>query len=778
MSAQFILVFVNILAATSLPDAALIPGVSGETVVEGAEIEGRSWMRILETDYAVLRVSASPSVPMTAFDHRGQPLAVSTGGAPLVLSAYSDYWFWVRADAPEVDFSVEYVVSNPMSGSSVSSALGSEQMAEIWTFTPDREGKWSFFLRGNDDVSDLDLELYGPGNDLWASSSSNNSNEKFSMNLLAGEQVELIVSRYNKGGNGEYSLEAARVGDFPVLSSFAAGDAGSGNCRRFLLNPSEDRSFLELTYENQGDLDMFVRDDNGEIIYSSNTYFSSEGLLLPMCSSKRVVEVYPFEIDDELTAFPFSISLNSEATEITSGEILELPVEHGSSPLIEFTAPSTGFYRIAAEYEKLRDGDIRLFHTDGEPSVFITTERGDERFIFRVERDETVSIVPGFLTPGTSGLCRVSVMPVQPDPVTGLEHGTIDRNSDPQHFYTVRGEQGTTLVIELRGDQRELDLDMLVSGPDYVMQAEGGLSNTDSAADESVILYCSDDAVYGVTVYAYERDGEGTFTIETESIPEENLAQGSPEAETWAIVAGISGYSSRTDILSRASMDAIDVYRFLRDNQNIDPDHMILLIDAEATASAFENAMDDISRRAGSEDRLIIFYSGHGSQNPPGNVGPEEEDGVNEVLCFYDRDVTDDSIAELINDFSGYTYLFADACHSGGLVNDFSEDDNILVITAAREDLSVSERILTPILLEASTGAADSNNDGTITAEELVDHVDGMLSRICPVCDAVVDSGTAECPECGTVLKGEYRIPRPEQGLYLPADHPVWNQES
>ncbi len=64
-----------------------------------------------------------------------------------------------------------------------------------------------------------------------------------------------------------------------------------------------------------------------------------------------------------------------------------------------------------------------------------------------------------------------------------------------------------------------------------------------------------------------------------------------------------------------------------------------------------------------------------------------------------------------------------------------------------------------------------------MTAGELVEYVDGMLARICPVCDAVVNERMAECPECGTVLKGEYRIPRPEQGLFMPGDTEVWNQE-
>ena len=765
-----------ILCALGLPEAGDVPGVSGEAVVDGAVVHGSCWLRILETDYALLQISTSPSVPMTAYDDSGEPLAVSTDGSPLILSAYSDYWFWVKADSPDpVQFSTEYVEPDLLAGEQVFSGLSPAEMAEIWTFIPESDGRWNFILRGTDDVSDLDLELYGPGNELWAGSYSINSSEKFSMNLLAGEEVQLIVTRYNKGGNGEYSLDIASYGEFTVLDTAASGDAASGNIQRYLLPDQENDSYLELTYTEEGDLDMYVRDREGEILYSSTTYFFSEGLLLPGGAGEAVVEIYAYGMDEELPSFPFSVTLNTGNGTVSSGETVVLETGYGQSSLLSFTAPSTGFYTVSAIYDKLRDGDIRLFDQYGEPSVFLTTQRGDESFIFWMERDEIVHLVPGFLNSGSGGLCNVTVQPADTDPVTGLVHGRIDEHSSQQHFYTVRGEAGTTLVIELRGDQRDLDLDMLVSGPDYVLQAEGGVSNTDNAADESVTLYCREDALYGVTVYAYERDGEGTFTLEAERIPAERLAQGSSSPETWAVVAGISGYQSRADILSRASMDAIDFYRFLRDDQEIDPDHMVLLVDAEATEGMFENAMADISFRAGDEDRLIVFYSGHGSQEPPGSAGAEEEDGVNEVLCFYDEDVSDDRLHYLVSRFPGAVYLFADACHSGGLVNDFGPGDNVLVVTAAREDLSVSERILTPILLEASRGAADSNGNGVITASELVDYVDEMLSRICPVCDAVVDAGMAECPECGTVLKGEYRIPRPEQGLFLQPDHQVWN---
>ncbi len=774
MAGMFI--FLVAALAVTLPDAVTVPGVNAGQTVQSAESGGYQWIRILESDYAVIEVVSTPAVPITAYDNAGDPLAFSTTGAPLALSAYSDYWFWIKAVSDDpVEFEVRYRDPVQVGSNGMSSSLSSAEMAEIWSFTAHEAGKWNFLIRGTDDIADLDLELYGAGNNLWAGSYSANSTEKLAVGLLAGESIQIVISRYNKGGSGDYSLEIMRAGEMDILSESITADAIKGDVQRYMLPAMQSEALLELTFENQGDLDLVVRNSDGEALYSSNTYLYSEGLLVPAGNSPVVVEVHPYDVGEDLEEFPYRLNLIQPGTDIRQSRAVNVETGFGQSALLRFISPSSGFYTISGVFDKLRDGDVRLFDSYGEPSAFLMTERGDERFCFWTQRGDTLWIAPGFMDSYSGGLCEVSVQPTDAEPVVGLIHGVIDETTSAQKFYTVHGEAGGTLVIELRGDQRDFDLDMLVSGPGYVLQAEGGVSNTDNAADESVTMYCEEDAVYGVTVYAYSRAGQGTFTIEAERIPSENLSSGDPaSASTWAVVSGISGYESRADILSRASMDAIDFYRFLRDDQNIDSDRMVLLVDAEARADAFRNSVNDISSRADAEDRLVIFYSGHGSQEPPGSGGNEEEDGVNEVLCFYDEDISDDEMHELLGVFPGSVYLFADACNSGGFVNDFSSIDNILILTAAREDKSVSERVLTPILLEGSRGAADSNRDGVITAGELVDYVDGMMARICPVCDSVVNEGMAECPDCGTVLKGEYRIPRPEQGLFLNSDEIVW----
>lgn len=770
-----IFLFIAALAVT-LPDAVRVPGVDAGETVFSAEAHGYQWIRILESDYAVIEVTSSPAVPMTAYDNSGEPLSFSTSGEPLVLSAYSDYWFWVKAVSDEpVEFTVEYLDPEPVTSQGILSSLASSEMAEIWTFTAEEEGKWNFLVRGTDDIADLDLELYGAGNSLWAGSYSANSMEKLSMGLLEGESLQVVVSRYNKGGSGDYSLEIMRSGDMDVLSGSITADAIKGNVQRYRLPGLQSEALLEMTYEDEGDLDILVRNAHGEILYSSSTYLFSEGLLIPAGDLPAVVEVHPYDTGEDLEEFPYRLSLTQVTADVRQFRPVDVETGFGQSALCRFIAPSSDFFTISGVFDKLRDGDVRLFSSYGEPSAFMMTDRGDERFCFWTQRGDTLWIAPGFMSSTSGGSCEVSVELSETEPIAGLVHGRIDETTAAQRFYTVHGEAGSTLVIELRGDQREFDLDMLVSGPGYVLQAEGGVSNTDNAADESVTMYCEEDAVYGVTVYAYTRGGQGTFTIEAERIPSERLPAGNPASDqTWAVVAGISGYESRADILSRASMDAIDFYRFLRDDQGVHSDRIVLLVDAEARADAFRNAVNDISSRADSGDRLVVFYSGHGSQEPPGSGGSEEPDGMNELLCFYDEDISDDEMRELLAGFPGTVHLFADACNSGGFVNDFSASDDILILTAAREDKSVSERVLTPILLEGSRGAADADGDGVITAGELVEYVDGIMARICPVCDSVVNQGMSECPECGTVLKGDYRIPRPEQGLFLNSDEIVW----
>lgn len=755
-----------------LPNAGDVPVLEAGSSVMLTPVQGQAWFRVLERDYCLLDLSIAPEARVTAFDDAGNTLTSSQDGR-LVLSAYSEYWFWVlvESDRPvraAVARRLPERVPLPYEG-----RLGAGVMAQVVTVSPATDGRFQIRLTGGSSA-DLDMEVYGPGNRIWAGSYSTDSNEKVMLDLLAGESVTVLVSRYNKSGSGEFMLDMQRVGDFRVLSGSVGMPSRPDRIERFLI-PSRDRaSLLQLTFQGDDDLDLLVRGADHEVLWSSTTYSYSEMVMLPRGGGNLVAEVINYPGDDGEPPW-FVLSLTQPDTVVArSSGVVQVHSSGGVAPFAGFCPGPQGFYSISALFDKTRDGDLRFFRRPGEAAILMATQRGDEEFMAWIGAGDTVWVAPGFDGMDREGGCLLGFAPGAAEHVNEETRGTVSESSGMVHCYTVTGEAGGILVVKLTGQPAEMDLDMLVSGPGFDLQAEGAQSNTDSASDEAVATYCQQRDDYAVTVYAYERRAQGSFSLSTETIPVQELRGGTSEPETWAVIVGISGYRDLVDILSRCSMDAMDMREFLLD-QGVSPGHMVVLVDQSATRRAFENALDEVVRRAGPEDRLVVFYSGHGSREAPGSGDSREPDARNEVLCLYDGDVSDDDIARRLSAFPGITMLFLDACHSGGFVNDFDHGDNTLVITAAREDLSVSERILTPILLTGSRGEADTDRNGLITAGELAAYVDRVLQRVCPFCDTILEEGPSRlCPGCGEVLKGENRIPRPEQGVFTDPGTVIW----
>ncbi len=755
-----------------LPNPGDIPVLEAGASINVSSADGGAWFRILERDYALLDLRVTPTCRLTAYNDAGEVVATSEDGS-LVLSAYSDYWFWVLAEGrgalrAELTRRLPAPATPPFSG-----RLPQGVMAEAVTLNPPSAGRYQIILTGNGSA-DLDLEVYGPGNRLWASSYSGDGDEKVILDLQAGEPVTVLVTRYNKSGSGDFLLEMDRVGDFRVLDGLVEMESRPDRIERFLIPGRSRASLLQLAYQGDDDLDLMVRDSSGDVVWSSTTYSFSEMVMIPRGVGTLVAEVVNYPGEDGENPW-FALSLTPPDTVLAgSGGSLAVHASGGLAPLVGYCPGSEGFHVVSALFDKTRDGDLRLFRRPGEASVLMATMRGDEEFMIWIGPRDTVWVAPGFSGMDREGGCLLGFTPGGGDRLQGRAAGSVDTDREMVRFYTVQGDPGGILLVKLTGEPDEMDLDMLVSGPGFDLQAEGAQSNTDSASDEAVATYVENRAQYAVTVYAYERRASGTFEISAESIPVVALAPGTPGRETWAVIAGISGYSDLVDILSRCSMDAMDVREFLME-QGVSPDHMVVLVDQNATLDSFDGALDRVLQRAGPEDRLVVFYSGHGSREAPGSGGPEEEDAMNEVLCFYDGDMDDDLLARRLRGFQGFSMVFLDACHSGGFVNDFRDGDNVLVLTAAREDLSVSERILTPILLQGSRGGADSDNDGLITAGELADYVDMTLQRVCPFCDTILEDGSSRlCPGCGEILKGENRIPRPEQGVFTDPGTVVW----
>jgi hypothetical protein len=91
-----------------------------------------------------------------------------------------------------------------------------------------------------------------------------------------------------------------------------------------------------------------------------------------------------------------------------------------------------------------------------------------------------------------------------------------------------------------------------------------------------------------------------------------------------------------------------------------------MLLGADATHEGVTNAIASATQSLQSEDIFLLTYSGHGSQIDD-ETHDEDEDGKDETLVLFDRNMLDDELFELWGRFRpAVRILFiSDSCHSG-----------------------------------------------------------------------------------------------------------------
>ncbi len=82
---------------------------------------------------------------------------------------------------------------------------------------------------------------------------------------------------------------------------------------------------------------------------------------------------------------------------------------------------------------------------------------------------------------------------------------------------------------------------------------------------------------------------------------------------TYAVLIGIEDYQqSRIDAVQFAQADVFAMKQLLIDSLEVQSPNITVWINSEATRTVFENDLPYLIRQLGAEDRLIVFYAGHG----------------------------------------------------------------------------------------------------------------------------------------------------------------------
>jgi len=217
--------------------------------------------------------------------------------------------------------------------------------------------------------------------------------------------------------------------------------------------------------------------------------------------------------------------------------------------------------------------------------------------------------------------------------------------------------------------------------------------------------------------------------------------------DSWAVIIGIDKYENLSN-LDYAVADAEAVQDMLVSKFDYKEENIKLLLNEEANKTNIVNVISDVSLNAGKNDRILIFYSGHGeTMHLPdgGEMGYLLPiDGSQDNL--FASAIPMDDLTDFSNMSKAKHMLFlVDACYGGlaavgtksldakktpNYIEKITNRKSRQIITAGGKTEKVIEKsewghsAFTKNLLSAlGERYADSNSDSYITADELGDYL-------------------------------------------------------
>jgi uncharacterized caspase-like protein/tetratricopeptide (TPR) repeat protein len=214
---------------------------------------------------------------------------------------------------------------------------------------------------------------------------------------------------------------------------------------------------------------------------------------------------------------------------------------------------------------------------------------------------------------------------------------------------------------------------------------------------------------------------------------------------SYALVIGIAHYQRlpASAQLKYPDRDAEAVYTTLisQEGGNFPAEHVHVLTDAQATLANLRHELEDwLPAVTQPDDRVLIYFAGHGFIS-----------GGKAYLAPYDVDLQNlagtalpmDRLGELIGSkiHGKWKVMLTDACHSGAITPETTPTQlnqslldlhqSIFSLTASRDreqsfesaDWGGGHGIFTYYVVQGLNGAADTNADGVITADELAEYV-------------------------------------------------------
>ncbi len=232
----------------------------------------------------------------------------------------------------------------------------------------------------------------------------------------------------------------------------------------------------------------------------------------------------------------------------------------------------------------------------------------------------------------------------------------------------------------------------------------------------------------------------------------ESVSKDSRLGNLHVLIVGVAKYKNPSiPALKLAAKDAKDIAAFFSNHSQLfNSANVKLLINEEATKASVEKELYYGLRKAGKDDTIVLFFSGHGAEDPylPGKF----------FFLTYDSDP--ENLQATAVRMSGLEFikaldakrvvLMADSCHAGGFSRmgiksskvalkkflvEFSESSGKVIITSSRPDQvslempGIDNSVFTHFLLKGLKGASDKDRDGIVTLDETYHYVYGQTVK-------------------------------------------------
>lgn len=220
-----------------------------------------------------------------------------------------------------------------------------------------------------------------------------------------------------------------------------------------------------------------------------------------------------------------------------------------------------------------------------------------------------------------------------------------------------------------------------------------------------------------------------------------------------ALVVGVSKYGNpNIPSLSLADKDAKAFGEFLESQKKVFKNTRVtFLLNEKATKCEVEKYLYYTLHKAGKDDTIILFFSGHGAYDP---MRPQD-------LLFLTHDSEPDYLRATSVKMSGLDFLkgieaervliIADACHAGGFsemkpkatlptvqqfLSEARRSSGRAIITSGKEDQlsweipNLNGSVFTHNLIQGLRGKADKDHDGVVTLNEAYQYAYDMTRKV------------------------------------------------